>query len=454
MKRDSTLRRAMKVADVPTSPHRRRVTVPARRNDSWPSRDSWNDPATLYKVSHRESWGTLPVCRPLDHTMFHALDEYVAQKLPTEALYEALLQGHRIEVHGIHPAHLPTVAPNLGLHELRSLNTEKHPRSKVYNFIRPGFFTARRSHGEEVLVAAVVPGRDYVRHYAGLVRHFVHMHTSSAEERIEIHRYPVADGTLPRWSRLDEMRIPAGGTVIVGYVDEVARTLRQACGLELLESHQNDSYGALHYRLANGRPLTLLGVKFSFWGSISAALTRALCQQGVDELIYIGKLGALDRPEDVYSRIFSPSQFVVLDHREVVEAVSGIPNRLLDRFPELDTHCHISVPTVIEEDYVQRKLVTDLGALSIDNEISQMAATVHQHNALTGQRTSFSALHFATDYVRSSRERSLSCPLDLSNNRTRVARSKKEAVLRRILHQYLCPYLGLEAVAQASHRSA
>ena len=445
----------MRIELARTAARRRRASGPgaaARPAPRRAARGSAGTLAPLYGLAQREWWGTLPICRPLDHTMFHALDEYVTQKLPTEALYQALLRGQQIEIHGVHPEHLPQVAARLGLYDVRDVQTARHVRPKVFNYIRPAFFTARRRNGGDVLAAAIVPGRDYVRHYAGLIRHFVAMHTSFAEQRIDVVRYPAAETSLPLWSGLDEMQIAPGATLVVGYVDELAQLLRRHCGVEPLSVIRNASFGAMHYRLPTGRPLTLLGVTFSFWGSISAVLTRAFCRAGVEEILYIGKLGTLDDPTDVYSRIFAPSRYVVLDHKDVVQSVSGLPNRLLERFPELDTHCHISVPTVMEEDYVQRGLVTQLGAASIDNEISQMAAMAAQYNEMTGRDVSFSALHFATDYVRSSADRHLHCPLDLSNNRTHVARGKKELIVEQIACEYLFPHFGFAAASRATRR--
>jgi len=396
----------------------------------------------FYESRVTESWGSLPVCRPLDHTMFHALDEYVSQKLPTESIYDALLKGIHIEVHGIHPRHLPAVSSSLGIEDLRCVHGDSHPCKKVFNYIRPSFCRARRN-GREVLIAAVVPGKDYVRHYAGLIRHFVFTHTFRAESHIDIFRYPDAERSIPAWSGLDHRFTPKGGTVVIGYVDEIARYLHELERCAPISRMENSSFGALHYELPDGRPLTLLGVKYSFWGSISASLCRAFCQLGTQEILYVGKLGALERASDVYTRIFCPSSFVVLDHKQIVESSFSISNGLLDVMPALDTRCHVSVPTVLEEDYVQRQTASTLGATSIDNEISQIAAFVRDHNAHSTSPVRFSALHFATDYVRSSSDRHVRCPLDLSNNRLRVAREKKDSMLRHMAQQHLFPYLGL-----------
>jgi hypothetical protein len=117
------------------------------------------------------------------------------------------------------------------------------------------------------------------------------------------------------------------------------------------------------------------------------------------------------------------------------------PNPLLARFPDLDSAAHVSVPTVIEEDYLQRNAAAAIAAASIDNEIAHMAAAIARHGRAGDREVGFSAVHFATDYVRKFDERNLNVPLNLSNNRTHVALEKKRAVIRRICREYLGPYL-------------
>ena len=108
---------------------------------------------------------------------------------------------------------------------------------------------------------------------------------------------------------------------------------------------------------------------------------------------------------------------------------------LLRRFPDLDTGLHVSVPTVLEEDYLQRRTATDLGAASIDNEISHMARAAAVYGG------DFSAAHFATDYVRSPGERNAPTSHDLASNRGALEANRKKAIQQQIVRHVLLPYL-------------
>jgi hypothetical protein len=395
----------------------------------------------IYRETCRESWQNLPHCRPFDHTMFDALDEYVAQKLPTAELYQALVDGRAIEVHGIYPEHLLATGGALGYSDLEPIAFASARPGRALNFVRPRYFTARNEHGEPVMIVAVTPGRDYVRHYAGLVRHYIYHHTNQAEDIVSIIRYPEAEATLPAWTGLANGFVVPGDVVVLGYVRELLAFLREHPGVAVLGCRENDYYWSTRLAVPGGPVVNLVGVKFSFWGTIAATLCQTLCEVGVSEILYLGKLGALSSPLHVYTRIFCPSHFVVMDHRQVRRGVAAPPNGLLRRFPGLDTGCHVSVPTVLEEDYLQRHAADELAAASIDNEISQMACTIVDHNRRTASRVRFAAVHFATDYIRKQSERHMSVQLNLSTNRTAVASERKAAIIERICREALCPYL-------------
>lgn len=396
-------------------------------------------PAPIYDEAQEEDWARLPHCRPLDHTMFDALDEYVAQKLPTSALYQALIDGVPIEVHGIYPGHLPAIAPRLGITELVPVPFTPQRADKRLNFVRPSYFRGRRG-ARELLIVAVTPGREYLLHYAGLIRHFLYHHTSRAQEHVRIIRYPEAERSLTGWTDLSRFVRPTD-TVLVGYVDEIAAILEEDGFSRGEDGIENLYYVSRRYRRPSGRDINLIGVKFSFWAGIAGCLAAGFCNAGAAEIIYCGKLGSLESPEDVYGRIFCPSRYFLMEHHRLMAEIEPPPNPLLARFPDLDTAAHVSVPTVIEEDYLQRNAAAAIAAASIDNEIAHMAAAIARHGRAGDRAVGFSAVHFATDYVRKFDERNLNVPLNLSNNRTHVALEKKRAVIRRICREYLGPYL-------------
>jgi hypothetical protein len=414
----------------------------ATRADHAPATTRQSPVPPAYQTSYQENWQNLPHCRPFDHTMFDALDEYVAQKLPTGELYQALVDGRITEVHGIYPSHLAAAAEGLGYTSIDPVPfwSPKKVR-RILNHVRPQYYRADNRRGEPVLLVAVTPGSDYVRHYAGLVRHHLFHYTSQAESMVRVIRYPEAERTLPLWTGLTDGFVADGDVVAMGYVQELGDELLSHAGATLMDDRESDYYWSRRIAMDNGPVISLLGVKFSFWGSIAATLCEAVCAAGADEIIYVGKLGALSTPADVYTRIFCPSRFVMMTHHQIRREVAAPPNGLLRRFPRIDSGCHISVPTVLEEDYMQRHAAGEVAAASIDNEISQMACAITDHNRRTSAAVRFTAVHFATDYVRKKSERHLHVPLNLSNNRMAVALEGKTAMLERICAAYLCPYL-------------
>jgi hypothetical protein len=91
----------------------------------------------------------------------------------------------------------------------------------------------------------------------------------------------------------------------------------------------------------------------------------------------------------------------------------------------------MSVGTVLEEDVKQRAYADTFHVNSIDNEISQIAQALA--SSVDGRpRTGFSALHFATDYLRSTHESVRSDLYNLSNHRERGALRHKGEMLRQV----------------------
>lgn len=233
--------------------------------------------------------------------------------------------------------------------------------------------------------------------------------------------------------------IQPGDRVVLGYI-AIFRQLISSYGPVCVSVKNSDFYTSYRYVLPNGTILNLLGVKYCFWGSLSEHLVERICSLGAAEVIYSAKLGALTSPADLYTRAFCPSSFANLEHDKVVRLTEGVPNGLLRKHPTLDSGLHVSVPTVLEEDYLQRSLTIQLGATSIDNEIAYMAAAVAMSSARSGREILFSALHFATDYLRTESECGKSVAFDLSNNQEEPARKRRDAFIARIFQEVLGPY--------------
>ena len=411
-------------------------TIPSLPIGSKPSVDLGN----LYSLQIRSEWIRLPSSRPLDHTMYKALDKYVGDKLPVQDIEKVINRSGLIEVYGVYPEHFESLARYIGFSRFERLDYVQKPTEKKLNYVRPAFYRVSRAETPEIIGVSVVPGCDYVFHYATMIRHFVLNLTKDAQKRIAIFRYPLAEKRIASWSGLESNLVTKGDRVVIGYVSFADEVFRNRKDFEYLGSVITDFYESSRFRLPDGTVVNLLGVKFCFWGSISEVLAMQLCSLGCAEIIYVGKLGALSKPEDVYFRIFCPSHFVLLHHDQVVYKVAPPQNHLLRTFPALDSGCHVSVPTVLEEDYVQSQVARGLRAQSVDNEIAQIAHGVTLYNAQSTQPVSFTAIHFATDYIRQPDERDLQTDFDLGNDKTEDARLRKATMVQGIIERYLIPY--------------
>jgi hypothetical protein len=395
----------------------------------------------LYEIAIPVPWGELPLCRPYEHTMSEAIDTYVRQKLPCEIIADTLGAKGRIEIHGIYPEHFQGLSLALGYDRCEPVDFRHKVKLDRYNSVRPQFFRCINRQGLPCLVVAVIPGRDYVVHYATLVRHFAYTISAepSTDDMVRVLRYPLAENTIAEWTGLSARLVPPRTIVVLGHIPELEGLFDAA--FQKIEILETNFFGVKRYQTSREVTVTLLGVKYCFWGSIAAELCLKLCQLGATEIIYLAKLGALTSPADLYSKVFCPSQFAVLSYDEIAHKSEPPPNNILRRFPLLDSGVHVSVPTVLEEDYVQRHLATQLGASSIDNEISQIARAIGVYNEMNQSRIAFSALHFATDYLRKPTERDIATQFDLSNNRKAEAKLAKIAIIERIFNSFLHPYL-------------
>lgn len=401
-------------------------------------------PLALYGRRVEVAVDGLPSAGPFDHTMAHDLDDYVTQRVPTAPVHEALAKRGRIEVHGVYPAHLPAVAARIGRGPVEPLGACELP-GKTLNGVRPHLFWGRDAFGEGLLLVATPPGHDYVLHYASLILYLARQSTRHAEDRVRVWRYPDAERSVAQWTGLDTSVLRGANTVVFGKVELLCEALPRR-GHEL-DRCVTPFYSCWTYTHGDRR-VALLGVHFSYWGSIGGYLAARCAALGAEEILYVGKLGALTTPADIYGRLFVPSRYAVLHQLRVHAATSGPPNGLLERMPGLDTGLHVSVPTVMEEDYRQREVAAVLGAASIDNELAQMAVAVDEWNRRNDRTVRFSALHYASDYLRRADEVGWQVPFSLARGRTQDARRRRQAA-ELLVGDCLQDYLGSPRRARA-----
>ncbi|MGF7238526.1 MAG: hypothetical protein ACQSGP_26715 [Frankia sp.] len=391
-----------------------------------------------YLVRVPEPHESVPVADVHGHTMAGDLDTYVTQRLPVRPLTRLLQAAPGVEVHGVYPTHFPAVASQLGYTRISPVSPLRQ-QGKPLNAVRPRLFSGRDHEGRLCALLAVPPGRDYVLHYASLVRHFVGRNPTTTGQPVDVWRYPEAEQRIARWTGLDGHFVRPGDTVVLGNVEHCAAEFDRL-GIAADTEPANGYYTGRRYRLPGGRATVLLGSHFSYWGSISTHIATRCCELGAREILYVGKLGALSSPIDLYTRLFVPSQYAVFHRLLLVATADGLPNGVLERFPGLDSGLHVSVPTVLEEDYHQRSAVGGLGATTIDNELSQIAVAIDQWNTQHRQAIRFSAVHYATDYLRPRSEARRRIPYSLCTGRSGACRDSRRDAMRMIsdcLHDYL-----------------
>ena len=382
---------------------------------------------TLFSTN--ESLDNIPVCRSLDHTMSIALDQYVCQKLPIQELLEATALGIPIELHGLTPGYLENAPREFCISSFSRIPWEYVSTVKESNNIRPTFYKVMRESEQSIFV--IVPfGQDYIRHYATLIRHFISMNTVNHQDHISVTRYPRIEVEMADITGLNSLVVQGGDIVVIGHVSELRDFFRKR--YESTERFFRNSYYTSQRIRCDKNMVNFLGVKYSYWGSISKGLVNRLCELGASQIIYSAKLGTLGSENEIYNRIFSPSSYFVFDHLLLKMAIKDFHNPFLDHFNEYDSGAHASVPTVLEETFAQREYLEKFKIQTIDNEISQMAEAIVQYNNMNGTFIPFFALHFATDFLRRNNEKLAWVSHDLSRNRTEEATQKKQLVLGKI----------------------
>lgn len=365
------------------------------------------------------------------HSMYNNLYKYVEQRVPIEVIKNNILGKKRIIIYGIYPTNTIVLQNYSGVHEYHFIT---HSTGKLLNYVRPKYFESN-----EAFVILVPPGRDYVAHYVSMIRYVISLLNNNIYfNYLSVYFNKDIEISIPQWTNLDRF-VCFGDIVILGYVDEMQSHLSKY--MQLLDIEENLYYLMKRYCYRN-KMICFLGVKYSYWGNISRIIANALCKKGVSEIIYLAKLGDMINPKNLYNKIYSATSFYLIKNTKIISYIKNFDNTLINIFPELNTGAHVSVPTVLEEQYSQIDIAKSLKINSIDNEISQIMHAVHSYNNLNNTSIKFFNLHFSTDYVRNSETKNLYSAFDLSNNKSYLAYTKKTKVLKRI-SDYLFGYLSI-----------
>lgn len=356
-----------------------------------------------------------------DHSMLDkALEAYVSSKVGCfhDSLMDARARQASLHVVGILESDL---ADWLREHGYTAQGASLDPRTKarekkgqgktLSNSRRPFCLEAQKDDGTHGLIFVVVPGRDYVVHFAQLLIQYTTKYlklttaassvlTDWLKERLEVHIYPLKCrdlfSTLGLKHSLCRRPDAKKHTVILGYSEFFYSfcepKLRPEWAMEEVSMWDEQEFRVQElWNQKEGSQLSFLSVRHTYWGDISYYLAQTLygdCR--VDEILYCAKLGSVNSPTSILTTLFFPSAFIVAEEK------FELPNCLSRSAPSFAVKSsHWSVPTILDE--TQAK-ISEVGRQhgpfdSVDNEIGQMA------RAARDKGKSFGAAHFATDFI-------------------------------------------------------
>lgn len=376
-----------------------------------------------------------PIVNQNEHSMADALPKYVDQKIATAVIEEAIANGLNIDIVGCPPSLLSQSSP--GNFEEINVRYEKKIGKKE-NYIRPSYYY-KLNNSDKSLVISVMSGEDYLKQYIAMVSYFVKFGLGKEpDDHIRVTFYPTLQDNIALWTGLDSKFVKPNDTVLMGNISNFFDYLQKE-GLIAgkIEEVENPYYWASRVRLGD-RALLFLRVKHSFWGNMSSLLVSRMLDLGASEIIYLSKVATLKEPENIYRKIYSPTQLAILEEKQI-KIIDRLPNYLVKKFPELDSGMHISLATVMEQDFNTSVLVHSMAA-TLDLEVSKIARAILVYNQLHKKEVKFTPVHWSTDYLRTKSEANFDTGFDLVNGDSKAALEKKRELLNRI-YNFLIAYL-------------
>ncbi|CAI7666623.1 unnamed protein product [Penicillium pancosmium] len=378
-----------------------------------------------------------PIASPNEHTMSYALPEYCCKRLPLPHLTHLLKHNIPIEIHAVPSEIMEKYHENFGYDWVERLVWRLHPLKKPFNFRRPEIILAREAAtGITKAILTLIPGEDYMRHYAAMLAIAVHgisPQLNLADIRVVLR--PSLTKSIMAWTGIDELasEIQPGDVVVLGFVEELLALIRRIIpSSRMLCRRRSAFYGLTRLELQPGIVFTLIGVTYSYWGNLGGVVAGHLWHRQPRAICYVAKQGTLTGPADIHRRIFSPSRFCVFDKgqpRWFSDRSTGCPvNPLANQSPYHDAGLHCSTPTIVEQNLALRTTLDKFNVKTLDNEVSQMAEALthlHEENP-SAHRVDFLPIMFVTDYIRKEEEINLHVRFDLTiRNETVVSHKER-----------------------------
>jgi 5'-deoxynucleotidase YfbR-like HD superfamily hydrolase len=243
--------------------------------------------------------------------------------------------------------------------------------------------------------------------------------------------YPDVMAQFSDWSGLDDVLVEADvirpdDIVVIGYVDQIRDALKADHGFtdlssagEFISFGPKDLYGiTVLLSRSEKKRLVLLGFRHSFWGKTAAKITRSCIEMGAKEIIYVAKAGTRTGPHNPDDETNKHYLSLIGKQYHIWEGDASKPEGEVrtinlpegqsslatlfteEQFSKNRSNNHISVPTVVGEDFVQYQTYGAYNPSTIDNEISYIAEEIDEYHTKSGSsNVSLTCIHFITDLV-------------------------------------------------------
>jgi 5'-deoxynucleotidase YfbR-like HD superfamily hydrolase len=252
-------------------------------------------------------------------------------------------------------------------------------------------------------------------------------------DRIRQYFYPQAMLAFSDWSGLDQVLfghevIKDGDIVVIGYVDQLRSTLISEYGFSEVGSEvgfrffgPGNLFGVTVLLSRDEKKrLVLLGFRHSFWGKTAAKIVRSCVEVGAKEIVYVAKAGtrtgphSLDEKQNKHYLCLIGNNYLIWDgdannpEGEVRKVNLGDGKVSLanffaeEKYSKNSSKNHLSVPTVMGEDFLQYQTYGSYNPSTIDNEISYIAEEIADFQSKSNKdNITFTCIHFITDLVAS-----------------------------------------------------
>lgn len=272
--------------------------------------------------------------------------------------------------------------------------SKKEKNDKLFNYKRPTTII----DGDTAIIRCY-PGVDYVYHYASLAETYLKILGLNKKISVE---FPTEEQVYSELKKSNLLSLPKVKTVILGYV----------VGFDYLSNDKEwNGKGDFLWKSLD-KDKILVGCKHSYWGDIAGYIVSILASMGVQNVIYIGKLGTLNKNNIPNESIATGSKSVFIDGSYV--EWNNMFND--EKSPFIRDGVHFTLPSIIQEtkEWVKDNYKT---IDYVDPEIGHMA------KAAVDNSINFSYIHIISDSLVNKYDE------DLSNERkTEIIEKRKKLI--------------------------